>query len=274
MVQKFLLALRIRGGLITSVIVIFVAKALIARNSHLIFDLIDLDSPSWAKSLFRRMGFKKTHENNWQDRGAKKEAQLLYLHDIVSLVDDHNILDSLILNLDQTKLKYILSANHTLAKKGSKSIETAGSDDKRCITGTFTVSLEGGFLPMQLIYGGKTNQSLLHFKFPESFSLSVNPKHYSNTLESIKIINEVIIPYVIAQREILRNPNQGALLICNVFRGQIIDEVTLHLLQGNIYFVTVPNNMTHLFQPLDLTVNGHCKTFMKNRVCKMVYATG
>ena len=67
---------------------------------------------------------------------------------------------------------------------------------------------------MQLIYGGKTNQSL-----PESFSLSVNPKHYSNTLESIKIIDEVIIPYVSAQREILSSPNQAALLIFNVFRG-------------------------------------------------------
>ena len=203
-----------------------------------------------GKKPFSQNGLQKTHENNWQDRGAKKEAQLLYLHDIVSLVDDHNIPDSLILNLDQTKLKYIPSANHTLAKKGSKSIETAGSDDKRCITGTFTVSLEGGFLPMQLIYGGKTNQSLLRFKFPESFSLSVNPKHYSNTLESIKIINKVIIPYVNAQREILSNPNQAALLIFNVFRSQIADEVTL-LLQNNIYFVTVPNNVTHLFQPLD-----------------------
>ena len=105
--------------------------------------------------------------------GAKKESKLLYLHDIVSLVDDHIIPDSLILNLDQTKLKYIPSANHTLAKKGSKSIGIAGSDDKRCSTGTFTVSLKGGFLSMQLIYGGKTNQSL-----PESFSLSVNPKQY------------------------------------------------------------------------------------------------
>ena len=54
---------------------------------------------------------------------------------------------------------------------------------------------------MQLIYGGKTNQSLLHFRFPESFSLSMNLKHYSNSLESIKIINEVIIPYVNAQHE-------------------------------------------------------------------------
>ena len=64
---------------------------------------------------------------------------------------------------------------------------------------------------MQLIYGGKTNQRLPRFKFPESFSLSVNPKHYSNTLESIKIIDEVKTPYVNAQGEILSNPNQEAL---------------------------------------------------------------
>ena len=114
----------------------------------------------------------------------------------------------------------------------------------------------------------KTNQSLLHFRFPESFSLIMNPKHYSNSLESIKIIDEVIIPYVNAQREILSNPNQAALLIFDVFRSHITDEVTSHLLQNNIYFVTVPKNMTHLFQPLDLTVNGHCKKFMKNEFAK------
>ena len=87
---------------------------------------------------------------------------------------------------------------------------------------------------MQLIYGGKTNQSLPRFKFPESFSLSVNPKHYSNTLESIKIIDEVIFSYVNALREILNNPNQAVLLIFDVFCGQITDEVTSYLLQNNI----------------------------------------
>ena len=36
------------------------------------------------------------------------------------------------------------------------------------------------------------------------------------------------------------------------------------LLQDDkIFFVTVPNHMTHIFQPLDLTVNGHCKSFVK-----------
>ena len=76
---------------------------------------------------------------------------------------------------------------------------------------------------MHLIYGGKTNQSLPRFKFPEPFSLSVDPKHYSNTFESIKIIDEVKIPYVNTQREILSNSNQAALLIlmCFAVRLQI-----------------------------------------------------
>ena len=118
-------------------------------------DHIDLDSLSWQKAFFAEWASKKRMKTTGKIEipdGAKKEAQLLYLHDIVSLVDDHNIPDRLILNLDQTKLKNISSINHTLAKKGLKSIQIAGSDDKRCITGTFTVLLKGGFLPMQLIW--------------------------------------------------------------------------------------------------------------------------
>ena len=62
--------------------------------------------------------------------GVKKEAQILYLHEIVSLVEEHSFPNTLVMNLDQTSLKYIPRANHTLAKKGSKSIEIAGSVDK------------------------------------------------------------------------------------------------------------------------------------------------
>ena len=162
-------------------------------------------------------------------------------------------------------LKYIPSANHTLVKKGLKSIRIAGSADKQCISGTFVISLKGDFLPMQLIYGETSNQSLPRFKFPKTFFLSVNPRHFSNTFELIKIIDEVIISYVEVQRQILGNPNQAALLAFDVFRVQITDEATSHLTRNNIYFVKLPNNMTHLFQPLDLTVNGNCKKFMKKK---------
>ena len=43
--------------------------------------------------------------------GAKKKAELLYLHNIVTIVEKYKIPDSLIMILDQTSLKYIPAMN-------------------------------------------------------------------------------------------------------------------------------------------------------------------
>ena len=75
-------------------------------------------------------------------------------------------------------------------------MEIAEGSDKRSITATSAVSFDGTFLPMQLIYGGKTTQSLPKFKFSSSFSLDVNPTHYCNENEVCKMIEEIIAPYV------------------------------------------------------------------------------
>ena len=127
MIEKFLLALWTRGGLITLVIAVCVVKKKRMKTTG------KIEIPNGAE--------KEAQLLYW----AKREAQLLHLHNIVSLVDDHNIPDSLILNFDQTKLKYIPSARHTLVENGLKSITIAGPDDKWCMTGTFTVSLKGFF---------------------------------------------------------------------------------------------------------------------------------
>ena len=82
-------------------------------------------------------------------------------------------------------------------------------------------------------------------------------------MESIKLINEIIIPYVQSQRKELGKPKQAALVIMDVFRGQITDDVISLLRDNNIHYVLVPNNMTQIFQPLDLTVNKHCKPYLK-----------
>ena len=116
---------------------------------------------------------------------------------------------------------------------------------------------------MQLINGGKTKRSLPRIKFPDGFSLSCNPKHFSNTMESIKLINEIIIACVQSQRKGLGKPKQATFLIMDVFRGQLTDDVISLLRDNNIHYVLVPNNMTQLFQPLDLTVNKHCKSYVK-----------
>ena len=83
-------------------------------------EYIDLDSSSWAKSLFKRMGLAqrmKTAGKVEIPEGTKKEAELLYLHNIVAIVEEHEIPSYLIMNLDQTPLKYLPVSYHTMAKK-------------------------------------------------------------------------------------------------------------------------------------------------------------
>ena len=144
-----------------------------------------------------------------------------------------------------------------MAQKGCQNVVIKGADDKRSITSTFAITLAGEFLPMQLIYGGKTLQSLPRYKFPDSFSLSVNETHYSNRKESVKLLEEIIIPYVEAVRTSRQlDPNQKALMIMDVSTGQMTSEV-LDLLEDSNILVTN--------QPLDLTVNRFVKRFMSRK---------
>ena len=194
-----------------------------------------------------------------------REAELILHHEIVEKVEKHKIPHSLILNIDQTLSKFAPTLSRTLAAKSSKHVSITGSSYKQAITATFGIAFSKVFLPMQLIYGGKTAQSFPRFNFPNSFSLSANPKHFSNTQESLKLLHEVIIPYINSERENLGVENdQKALLIMDVFSGQMTDPVKEKLRQNNILLVRVPANMTNLFQPLDLTVEGSFKAFMKH----------
>ena len=170
------------------------------------------------------------------------------------------------MNFDQTLPKYAPVDDQTLSLEGSKHVAIKGLSFKKSITATFRITFNLKFLPMQLIYSGKTQRSLLRMKFPDSFSLSANKKHFSNTQESLKLIDEIIIPYVEKECEMLDlRENRQALLIIDVFSGQMIDSVNEKLKENNIKLTRVPANMANLFQPLDLTVNGSAKGFLKKK---------
>ena len=98
--------------------------------------------------------------------------------------------------------------------------------------------------------------------------LTSSPKHFSNTNESLKFIDEIIVPHIQSERERTKLQIQNdhtALLFIDVFSVQITSAVLHKLWENYIVLVRVPPNMTNLFQPLDLRVSSAAKAFMKRR---------
>ena len=143
-----------------------------------------------------------------------------------------------------------------MAKRGDKSVSIKGLSDKRNIILTFVVTLAGDFIPLQIVYAGKTKRCHPNFQFPSGFCIFQNPKHWSNEEETMKLIDKIIIPYIVKKRSELNLPaTQKALVIWDVFKGQVTEKVLEKLKSVDCEFVAVPANMTHFFQPLNLTVN-------------------
>ena len=61
------------------------------------------------------------------------EIQTLFLHNICTLVQTYNIPDELIINVNQTASKYVLTSSVTMAKKNPKHVPKHGADDKHAI---------------------------------------------------------------------------------------------------------------------------------------------
>ena len=268
-VLKYLTTIRRKGGVVTGGIATAVAKAMISRSDCAMLQAIDIENTSWSRSLMQRAGWSRRKETTGKPplpKGAVEEAGIIFHHRIAKLVEKYKIPPSMIINIDQTPMKYAPVANFTLNKRGEKDIAIKGIDYKKAITATFGITMKGKILPMQLIYGGKTLRSLPKFKFPTSFSLSVNAKHWSNTTETIKLIDEILTPYLDGERERLQlQPDHKALVVMDVFKGQTNDITYAHFAKNNIKVGPVPANMTSKYQMLDLTVNGPSKHFMKSK---------
>ena len=93
----------------------------------------------------------------------------------------HQITDDLITSFDQTPLSYVCSPTHTLHFKGGKSVPRVGKGKSKQIAGTLSCTKSGIFLPMQLIYQGKTNRSHpTGIKFLEGSNIIHAKNHWTN----------------------------------------------------------------------------------------------
>ena len=190
-------ALRLRGAPVTSSVINAVARGIVQANDRTL--LVENGghlslSNDWARKVLYRMetiGRKMTRRIATTARvpvapALLSETKLDFQRKIRQVQTWHSIPYDLIINFDQTPLLYIVTGNSTLHEKGAKSVPLQGKGKKKQITGTFAVSMTGDFLPMQLIYEGKTPRCLpKDVNFPIDFDVTFTSNHWSNEEKAI-----------------------------------------------------------------------------------------
>ena len=153
----------------------------------------------WARSLLISMDWVKRKGTTGKVEPSEKfleEEKFTFQRAISQIVLEHDIPLDLVFNLDQTPLSYVSPGKYTFSSKGSTNVPIKGFDDKRQITATFVVSASGSFLPMQLIYKGKSERSLPKFTFLSSFHVTFTPNHWSNLEKCEELFKFIIFPYL------------------------------------------------------------------------------
>ena len=169
-VQAYIQETRKVGGVVNARIAIACATGILRRRNSNLLAVNDghvVLTKGWARYILHRLGYVKRKSNSKAKVTPDDFTQLKsnFLADIRAIVEMEEIPAALILNWDHTGLKYVPVSSWTMAKAGSKRVEISGIDDKRQITAVFTVSLDGLFLPIQLIYCGKSRVCLPPTKF-------------------------------------------------------------------------------------------------------------
>ena len=268
----------LRGAPVSSAVIRAVARGVIlASDRSLLLEnggYIDL-STDWSRQVLYRLETLGQKVTSRMATTAKipiapallNETKLDFQRKINALQAWHKTPEDLIINIDQTPLPYVCTGKRTYHTCGASSVPLVGKGKKKQITGTFTITMSGQFLPMQLIYQGTTDWCIPKgVEFPHDWNVTYTAAHWSKESKAIQHLQTVVFPYVKKRKVELQLPeHQKSMLIFDVFRGQVTDKITIFIEENDCVIVHVPNNMTDHFQPLDLNVNGHAKEFLKKK---------
>ena len=139
---KYIHGVRDAGGVINTAIVIGAMSGIVKRLKP---ELLECNGgyvvlpvkKDWAKYLLSKMKFVKRKATTTKSAITVSnfdEIKDNFLMDIKAVVVMEQVPDDMILNWDQTSIKYIPVSNWTMATEGSKRIELIGHDDKQQIT--------------------------------------------------------------------------------------------------------------------------------------------
>ena len=270
-VQEYVKDLRKRGLPINTSLVVAAGEGIVmnkyAGSDGAEGSMFSLTT-DWAKSLLGRMGYvmRKACSKSKVDVAQFEVLKGKYLLEIQNIVCMDSVPPELVINFDQTALNYVPIPDWTMEKEGTKRVEIIAKDDNRQLTAVFAGSATGEFLPLQLIYEGKTDRCLPHYNFPSSWHITKTPTYWSNELTMKEYFTEIILPYVNEKRRTLKLcSDQPALLIFDPSKVQCTPSFLTLLDSNKINVVMIPPNCTDRLQPLDLSVNKAAKDFLRGQ---------
>ena len=267
--QMYLRKIRDHGGIITASVVVAAARGILMANDR--SKLVEFGghielNRHWAYHLLDRMKFVRRKATTSKSRYTPSDFAKLkqeFLDEVASTVTMEEIPPELILNWDQTGIHLVPAGAWTMDQDGSKRVEITGVNDKRQITAVFCGTMIGDFLPIQVIYQGKTDHCHPHYKFPNDWHVAHSPKHWSTEETMVQYIEEIIVPYVESTRDTVGD--KPALVIMDNFKGQKTSSINQILEDHNIHVSLIPPNTTDLLQPMDVAINKPAKDFFKKR---------
>ena len=132
-------------------------------------------------------------------------------------------------------------------KRAQSKWRFSGIEDKRQITAVSTISLDGSFLPIQLIYCGKSHACLSSTKFPSDWHITYSHNYWANEITTKDHVEKIIIPYL--RKELNLACDHHALCTFDNFKGQLTNDVLLLLekitLILHLCHQTVPTVYSH-----------------------------
>ena len=185
--------MRSTGTAVNTVVVMSFTEGILMHEDASMLSRVDLNK-GWAQYLLHRTGFIKRKATTKAKVSVEIFAELKsdYLLKIKNAIAMDEIPAELVINFDQTALNIVPTSDWTMEAEGSKRVQIIAKDDKRQITCTAVLAgtLDGDFLPCQIIYQGTTTRCLPKYDFPNNWHITYSANHWSNVLN----------PYIVEKR--------------------------------------------------------------------------
>ena len=269
-VKNYVLVLRNAGTPIGSSIVMAVGEGMVRAHDRTMLvqhgGHIQI-TKAWALSLLQRMGFVQSPVGTslipvWS-RLMMRLSGMSRSFTILATCFRKLLFTSSICSPDRPGVDLVVALR--LAAAGSRRVEVIGLGDKRQITATFAAALDGTFLPMQILYQGKTDRSHPNYAFPDGFDIFHTPNHWANEETCLRFFENIIFPYIEKVREEIGVPSQKAMVLMDNFSGQKTTSLLEKLEEKGIVVVMIPAGTTDRLQPLDVSTNKAAKDFMREK---------